>query len=113
MPRRRRRRRVGSQPDFEYFRPGRGSKPNSEVFLMVEEFEAIRLNDLEGKSQKEAAKEMGISQPTFHRTLVSAREKIADALVNGKAIKIKGGNYEFVKDSESDAGNAKGRKPRG
>lgn len=62
----------------------------------MEEFEAVRLKDFEDFDQQEAAEKMGISQPTFHRTLVSARKKIADALVNGKALRIEGGNYEMV-----------------
>ncbi|MCD6248679.1 MAG: DUF134 domain-containing protein [Hadesarchaea archaeon] len=67
-----------------------------EVVLTVDEFESVRLKDLEGLSQEEGAKQMGISQPTFHRILVSARRKIADALVNGKAIRIEGGSYVVV-----------------
>jgi predicted DNA-binding protein (UPF0251 family) len=42
---------------------------------------------------------MGISQPTFHRLILSARKKIADAIVNGKAIKIKGGNTKITKNN--------------
>lgn len=95
MPRRRRRRRVGFQPDFKYFGPGKGGSAN-EVVLKVEEFEAVRLKDFKGLDQNEAAEKMGISQPTFYRTLLSARKKIADALVNGKALRIEGGNYEMI-----------------
>lgn len=95
MPRRRRRRRVGFKPNFTYYGPGKGPS-SSEVVLKVEEFEAIRLKDFEDLDQKEAAERMGISQPTFHRTLVSARKKISDALVNGMALRIEGGDYEMV-----------------
>lgn len=94
MPRRRRRRRVGFQPNFKYFGPGRG-RSSEEVVLKMEEFEAIRLKDFENLSQDESAEKMNISQPTFHRTLVSAREKIAEAIVNGKALRIEGGDYEM------------------
>ncbi len=93
MPRRRRRRRVRSQPNIKHFGPGKG-RSNQEVTLKVEEFEAIRLKDFEGLDQNEAAEKMDISQPTFYRTLVSAREKVADALVNGKSLRIEGGDYE-------------------
>lgn len=94
MPRRRRRRRVGSRPNFKYFGPGKtGSVP--EVVLKVGELEAIRLKDFEGLDQVEAAEKMEVSQPTFHRILVSARKKISDALVNGKALRIEGGNYKI------------------
>ena len=57
--------------------------------------EAIRLKDLLKLDQNECAKKMDVSQPTFHRLIHDARYKIADALVNGKAIKIQGGNYKL------------------
>ena len=63
------------------------------VGLNVDEFEAIRLKDLEGLEQTAAADSMRISQPTFHRVIEAARKKVADALVNGKAIRIEGGEY--------------------
>ena len=66
-----------------------------EVILQVDEFEAVRLKDLEGLEQEECAKKMNISQPTFHRLVLSARKKISDAIVNGKAIKIEGGNFKY------------------
>ena len=62
--------------------------------LAIDEFEAVRWKDLEGLEQETAAGQMGISQPTFHRILSSARRKIADALVNGKAIRIEGGFFK-------------------
>ena len=63
------------------------------VSLVVEELEAVRLKDLEGLDQEKAATTMNVSQPTFHRILQSAHNKVADALVNGKAIRIEGGDY--------------------
>jgi predicted DNA-binding protein (UPF0251 family) len=67
-----------------------------EVGLLVEEAEAIRLKDLEGLEQEECAQKMNISRSTFSRILDSARQKIADALLNGKAIRIEGGNFEMA-----------------
>ncbi len=61
------------------------------VVLTLDEFEAIRLSDFEQLYHVEAAKNMRISRPTFTRILASARKKLSDALVNVKAIKIKGG----------------------
>ena len=89
-------RRVGITPEITYFKP-RGVPLTylEEVILNVDEFEAVRLKDLEGMEQEECAKKMNISQPTFHRLVLSARKKIADAIINGKAIKIEGGNYKF------------------
>ena len=66
-----------------------------ESVLTVDEFEALRLKDLEGLEQETAAGRMAVSQPTFHRILSSARKKIADAIVNGKAIRIEGGTYQL------------------
>jgi rubrerythrin len=63
------------------------------VVLTVDEFEAIRLADLEGLYQEEAAKKMKISRQTFGNIISSAHGKIADAIINGKAIKIEGGVY--------------------
>lgn len=59
----------------------------------MEEYEAIRLADFLGFSQKEAAKSMHISQQTFSRIIRKARKVIADAIVTGKIIKIQGGHY--------------------
>ncbi|HVI39183.1 MAG TPA: DUF134 domain-containing protein, partial [Anaerovoracaceae bacterium] len=61
--------------------------------LKLEELEAIRLKDLEGMEQEECAARMEVSRPTFQRILISAREKIADSLINGKSILIEGGNF--------------------
>ncbi|MCK4808827.1 MAG: DUF134 domain-containing protein, partial [Candidatus Aenigmarchaeota archaeon] len=97
MPRPRLCRRVGFQPDVTYFKPAGIRKTDlEESILAVDEFEAVRLKDLECLGQDECAKRMDISQPTFHRLILSARKKIADAIVNGKAIKISGGVFKMV-----------------
>lgn len=96
MPGKRRCRRVGWKPAFTAFRPAdEGAAAPEEAVLSVEEFEAVRLKDLEGLDQNECAALMEISQPTFHRLVVLARRKIADALTHGKTIRIEGGNYRF------------------
>jgi len=59
-----------------------------ETILTLPEFEAIRLIDFNEISQEEAGKQMQISQSTLSRILKSGRKKIADAIINGKAIKI-------------------------
>jgi len=92
----RRRRCVGFQPNFLYFEPkGRGNALHnanvSEKILKVEELESIRLKDYLQMDQTEAAKSMGISQPTFHRIITEAHRKIAEAFVEGKALRIEGG----------------------
>lgn len=97
MPRPRCCRRVHAEPGVVYFKPrGIPMTELEESVLTVDEFEAVRLKDLNGLEQEEAAEKMGISQPTFHRLVLSARKKIADAIVNGKAIKIHGGNFKII-----------------
>jgi len=97
MPRPTKWRRVAFLPETTYFKPvGIPLRTLEEICLSVEEAEAIRLKDLKGLEQEECAEEMNISRPTFQRVLGSARQKIADALLNGKAIKIEGGNFEMA-----------------
>ncbi|HPP42667.1 MAG TPA: DUF134 domain-containing protein [Syntrophorhabdaceae bacterium] len=93
MPRPRCKRNIGFLPQITYFKPaGIKLAELDEVILQHDELEAIRLKDLLGESQEEAARKMNVSQPTFHRLLLSAHEKIANAIVNGKALRIEGGN---------------------
>jgi len=83
-------------PGVTYFKPaGIPLRALEEMRLTVEEAEAIRLKDLEGLEQEVGAEKMNVSRPTFQRILASARQKIADALLNGKAIRIEGGNFEM------------------
>jgi len=59
-----------------------------EVSISVEEFEALRLKDREGLNQAQCAERMGVPRTTYQRILYAARVKIAEALVEGKAIRI-------------------------
>ncbi|MBU6997016.1 MAG: DUF134 domain-containing protein [Theionarchaea archaeon] len=94
MPRPRRCRRVQSGPSCAYFKPqGVGLRFLEEITLQVDELEAIRLVDLEGKEQTEAAAIMNISQPTLHRILKEAHKKMAEAVVLAKALRVGGGDY--------------------
>lgn len=87
-------RKIENIPAISYFVPAQINIPNfPETILKLEELEAIRLKDLEGLEQGECADRMEVSRPTFQRILLSAREKIADSLVNGKIIHIDGGNF--------------------
>lgn len=89
MPRPKIRRRVCGAPNSSYFKPaGIRTKELEESILHISEFEAIRLIDYEELPQEEAAKKMEVSQPTLSRTLKSARKKIAEAIIEGKAIRI-------------------------
>lgn len=97
VPRPRICRKVWHRPDVTYFKPhGIRRISLEENVLTVEEFESIRLKDYEDMDQTEAAKKMGVSQPTFQRIYESARKKIADALVKGKALRIEGGHFRMM-----------------
>lgn len=93
-------RRVEFIPRVTFFKPaGVPMDSLQEIRLSIEEAEAIRLKDLEGLEQDDAAAQMNISRPTYARNLSGARQKVADALLNGKAIRIEGGNYELAQRS--------------
>jgi predicted DNA-binding protein (UPF0251 family) len=90
-------RRVAYLPAVTFFKPaGLPMRGLEEVRLSVEEVEALRLKDLAGLEQVPAAAQMNVSRPTFQRVLASARRKIADALLNGKAVRIEGGSFEVT-----------------
>ena len=97
MPRPCRCRRIRCRPDTNYFKP-RGIPLDAleEVNLTLDELEAIRLADLGELYQEDAAKKMNVSRQTFGNIVNSAHKKIADALLNAKALKIEGGNNERV-----------------
>jgi len=96
MPRPHNFRKVGCLPQSSFFKPrGIPLSVLQHVTLTVDEFEAVRLADLEGLYQADAADKMNISRQTFGRVLETAHKKIADALVNGKALSIEGGPYEL------------------
>lgn len=95
----RKKRSVVYPPSFLGFRPyGLKESAANKVILKVEEYEAVRLADHKGLKHEEAAKKMNISRPTFTRLIESARSKISDALVNGKVIKIEGGDFILKKN---------------
>ncbi len=92
---------VECDPGERCFRPRcRKLSELETVFLSIDEFEAIRLCDLEGLEQSEAALRMNVHRSTVSRMLDSAHKKIADALVNIKAIKIEGGCYKIIGERE-------------
>lgn len=104
-------RRIWFDPGVVYFKPaGVRMASLGEVVLTRDEFEAVRLKDHEGLGQSEAAKKMNVSQPTFQRIYGSARKKIAEALVEGKAIRVEGGNVRMMGPGAGQgAGRGSGR----
>ncbi len=107
MPRPKKTRFVSAYPTIAAFVP-QGVPLNGEVYMSIEEVEAIRLSDFEHLDQESAANLMEISRHTFGRILGKARSTIAEAIVTGKALKIEGGNYEF----RSPGGGRKRRRRR-
>ena len=99
MPRPFKCRRVRFAPDVLTFKPaGIPGYQLEEVILTLDEFEAVRLADLQGLYQEEAAQKMDVSRQTFGNIINSAHHKIADALINGKKLRIEGGHVNELKE---------------
>jgi len=95
VPRPRKRRALTREPRPAIYKPA--GVPLDElhaVTLLHEELEALRLADLEGLSQTEAAEQMGVSRSTFQRIVTQARHQVALALAEGYALQIEGGTFE-------------------
>ncbi len=91
MTRPRCRYKIAFCPKFLKFAPrGAGADSCCVIQVTPEEAEALRLKDIKGLEQTEAAKKMGVSQSTFQRVLASARKKVSEALIEGKIIEIVG-----------------------
>ena len=89
-------RKISCLPDVPYFKPaGIPVRRLQEIILTIDEYEALRLADLEKLYHENAARKMGISRQTFGNILTKAHYKIADCIINGKAIKIEGGVYRM------------------
>ena len=92
MPRPKCPREIGEAPHVTWFKPkGVPMRELEEVVLTLDEIEAMRLADAEGLYQEQVAEQMKVSRPTVGRILAAARQKTAEALVQGKAIRIEGG----------------------
>jgi uncharacterized protein len=94
MPRPKKCRFVKKEPGVTFFKPqGIPLRILEHVVITVDELEALRLSDFLGMSHEETAQELKVSRPTVTRMLARAHQALADALVNGKAIRIEGGDY--------------------
>ena len=90
-------RRIAGAPRCALFKPaGIPASSLEEVVLQVDELEAMRLTDLEGLYQEQAAERMGVSRATLGRIVESARRKVSEALIQGKALRIEGGRIEMA-----------------
>jgi predicted DNA-binding protein (UPF0251 family) len=100
MARPRKSRAVEMEPGVTFFKPqGIPLRVLEQVVITVDELEALRLSDLQGLTQEEVAQQMQVSRPTVTRMLARAHQAVADALVNGKAIRIEGGDYTLGRRS--------------
>jgi len=105
MPRPRKWRKVCCLPESNRFGP-LNALLNQEHFVImtVEEYEAIRLIDLEGFTQEECADQMHIARTTVQRIYNDARKKLAESLVKGKVLRIEGGDYKLCDGLEKTCG---------
>jgi len=105
MVRPKRCRRIASMPGSSLFKPaGVPACSLAEVIVTVDEFEALRLADYEALYQEQAAERMGVSRQTFGRIVEAARKKVAQALVEGLALRIEGGEIEMAETRAFECG---------
>ena len=96
VPRPRKCRKVCCLPKSNLFGPVNALyNSNNYIKMTVEEYETIRLIDLEGMMQEECADKMGVARTTVQRIYNDARKKLAQCLVEGKLLKIEGGDYKL------------------
>lgn len=95
MPRKKRQRRLLAPPSVKGFSVYGPKNRAQQVVLFFEEYEAIKLLDYDNLTQEEAAVFMDVSRPTMTRVYESARNKVAQAMVEGKDLVIRGGNFQF------------------
>ena len=113
MPRPKCTREIGHLPSSTWFKPaGVSLRDLEEVVLTLDEIEAIRLADAEGLYQEQVAEQMKVSRPTVGRILASGRKKIAEALVQGKAIRMEGGSVNIRNTASGKPCCGKGGKRR-
>lgn len=105
MPRPRKCRKVCCLPENNLYGPlNTDNSTNEFVNMSIEEYETVRLIDLHGFMQEEAAEQMNIARATVQRIYNDARKKLAESLVNGKVLRIEGGDYVLCSGLESSCG---------
>jgi predicted DNA-binding protein (UPF0251 family) len=101
MPRPRKWKRVCCLPENNVFGQANQNAITSPIVVMkVEEYEAIRLIDLEGLTQEESAEKMGVARATVQKIYQDARKKVAECLIQGAMLKIEGGDYKLYDEQE-------------
>lgn len=105
MPRPRKWRKVCCLPESNRFGPLNVTINHEQFVVMtVDEYETIRLIDLEEFTQEECADQMNIARTTVQRIYTDARRKLAQSLVNGKVLRIEGGDYKLCEGHEKSCG---------
>ncbi len=113
MPRPRKRRRVCCLPESNRFGPLDATLDSQNFVVMtVDEYEAVRLIDLEGFTQAECANQMNIARTTVQAMYNDARKKLAQSLVNGKVLWIEGGEYRLCDGKGEHCGRGGCRRRR-
>lgn len=105
-------RNVCALPRITRFGPFPPEEREGHIIMTVDEYESLRLIDLEGFKQEECAAQMKVARTTVQGIYMSARQKVADALVHGKMLMIEGGEYELC-DGISGCGRGCMRRRRG
>lgn len=101
-------------PENTRFGPLNLTKENIDrVQMTVDEYETIRLIDLEGFTQEECSTQMNIARTTVQGIYVKARKKLADSIVNGKVLLIEGGEYQLCSGLGNGCGRGCRRRSRG
>ena len=109
MPRPKKGRRVCGMPKVDYFGPVATMENEQEDIIMsVDEYETIRLIDLEEFTQEQCAGQMNIARTTVQGIYNEARKKLAETLINGRRLKIEGGNYKLCNNLQKHCGGGRG-----
>jgi len=102
MPRPKKCRMVCNLPEINLFGPINSFiNQNNNIIMSVDEYETIRLIDLEGLTQEECSNQMNIARTTVQSIYNDARKKVAKSLVNGDLLKIEGGNYKICEEPKN------------
>ena len=113
MPRPKKCRKVCCMPKNSRFGPlGGGCGLACTVVMHIDEYETIRLIDLEGMTQEECSEKMHIARTTVQGIYALARKKLADSLENGKVLLIEGGDYQLCNDKDLPCGGSGCRRLR-
>lgn len=103
MARPKKRRMVHFEHNIRHFKPsGICLNELDEINITIDELESLRLSYIENMKQDDAAEKMHVHQSTYQRTLQRTLQKIADALVNGKSIRVEGGDYIMTEKDRTE-----------